>query len=163
MIYVTVGGQYMSFDRLINKIDEIALSIPEQIILQKGVSKIIPVNIEFFDFVDYRKAEEYIKNSKLVISHAGVGTINLAMKYCVPIIIMPRRKKYGELFNDHQLQVCDAVKMEKMNCIYIVEEVEELRDKILYVLSMAPVQVFHNKEGVENLINEIREFVESNS
>ena len=51
MILVTVGTHYLSFDRLIKKIDEIALSIDEEIIAQIGNSKYKPKNIKYFTLI----------------------------------------------------------------------------------------------------------------
>ena len=131
MIFVTVGNDFRSFDRLLRKIDEIALRIPKEIVVQKGYSRYRPRNAEYFDFVPMNAAIEYLKSSKLVISHAGIGTIILCKRYGMPILILPRRKRYGEHMNDHQMEIAKALEGRESENIFVVYEEDQLEEKIL--------------------------------
>lgn len=161
MIYVTVGEHCQSFDRLITKIDEIVPSFDEKIVLQKGPSNYRPENMEYFDFTGPREAEEYIKQARLVVSHAGIGTIILAQKHRVPIIITPRRKMHGEHLNDHQTQICQAMKMEKRANIFVVEKMEDLKDRIKSILSSTQPIPGRVHNGRDKIINEIKDYLNS--
>lgn len=160
MIFVTVGNHFQGFDRLIKKIDEIASSIPDEIVIQKGYSKYIPRNVRYFDFVPMDEAMEYIRNSRLVISHAGVGTIILCKEFGVPLLIVPRRKKYGEHSNDHQLEIAKAIEERGDKNISIVYEEEYIGEKILKILKIKEQVRFLNL-GRENLIRTIKNFINS--
>jgi len=163
MIYVTIGGHPQPFDRLIKKVDKIAPFFDEEFIVQKGVSKYIPQNCKCLDFAYYEENENYIKQAKLVISHAGVGTIILARKYNVPIIIVPRLKKYNEHLNDHQLDICNALVKEPRKGIYVVFDIEQLQQTIEKVLNegIQEIKCSNDAEkGKEKIVQEIIRFID---
>lgn len=110
MIFVTVGSHYQGFDRLIKKMDEIAGKIDEKVIMQIGHTNYKPVNAEYFDFVeDFGKIEELNRDARVVVSHAGAGSILTALKLGTPVIVVPRLKKYNEHMDDHQLEIAEVM------------------------------------------------------
>lgn len=159
MIFVTVGNHFQGFDRLIKKIDEIASSIPDQIAIQKGYSKYIPRNVRYFDFVPMDEAMEYIRNSRLVISHAGIGTILLCRKYGVPMIIIPRRKKYGEHGTDHQIEIAKVLEQRKDTLLSIIYDEDHLEDKINEILGRKEKPTSEINNGRTHLIQAIQTFI----
>jgi beta-1,4-N-acetylglucosaminyltransferase len=134
MIFVTVGNDFRNFNRLLKKIDEIAHHIPSEIVIQRGYSDHQPKNINYFEFVPMDRAIKYIQESELVVSHAGIGTIFLCKKYGIPLIIVPRRKKFGEHMNDHQLEIAKALERREDKNIYVVNEEDRLEEIVLKVL-----------------------------
>jgi UDP-N-acetylglucosamine transferase subunit ALG13 len=80
-----------------SKADEIASRTSYDILIQKGYSSYRPQSARYFDFVPIQTAIEYIRTSELVISHAGIGTIILCKEHGIPLIILPRKKKYGSM------------------------------------------------------------------
>lgn len=122
MIFVTVGNHTQGFDRLIRQIDNLAPEIKEKIIIQKGYTKYIPKNCEYFDFSP--NLENYYKKARIVICHTGVGTlIELLLKYKIPIITIPRTQKFGEHINDHQIGTAQYFeKRTKIRAIYDLNE-----------------------------------------
>jgi len=160
MIFVTAGNHFQEFDRLLKKVDEIAPRIPHEIVIQKGYSKYVPQNTKYFDFVPMERAMEYIQRSDLVISHAGIGTIILCKENGIPLIIFPRRKKYGEHGTDHQMEIAQVLEERGDKNIYIVYEENQLEEKIREVVGKKEIVQVENK-GRENLIRTIREFIET--
>ena len=47
----------------------------------------------------------YIRNASIVICHAGAGTLIHVLQAGKVPVVMPRRKKYGEHIDDHQLEL----------------------------------------------------------
>lgn len=160
MIFVTVGNDYRNFDRLLKKMDEIAPLIPSEIVIQRGYSRYLPKNTKHFEFVSMNKAIEYIRSSQLVISHAGIGTIILCKEYGVPIIILPKRRRYGEHMNDHQLEIAKVLEERGDKGIYVIYEEGQLEEKITEVLRSRKTFAPTNNIGRANLIRTIREFIE---
>jgi beta-1,4-N-acetylglucosaminyltransferase len=160
MIFVTVGNDYRNFDRLLKKMDKIAPLIPSEIVIQRGYSRYLPKNTKHFEFVSMNKAIEYIRRSQLVISHAGIGTIILCKEYGVPIIILPRRRRYGEHMNDHQLEITKVLEERGDKSIYVIYEEGQLEEKITEVLRSQKTFAPTNNIGRANLIRTIREFIE---
>ena len=160
MIFVTVGNDFRSFDRLLKRMDEIAPVLPEEVIIQRGYSKFRPVNARSFDFVSMEKAIEYIKESRLVVSHAGIGTIMLCKEYGIPMIILPRRKRFQEHINDHQIEIAGALEERKDENIYVVYDEHRLKEKVMDVLERAARYAPAGNAAKSNLIRTIREFIE---
>ncbi len=135
MIYVTVGGYEGGFNRLVQSIDAIAPTFSEEIIIQKGGSSYIPRCAQYFDFISFPEAREYIRAAHLVVAHAGCGTILLALQYGVPLIIVPRRKHLKEHNTDHQMEICKALSMEPRPLLRVVEDTGSLKEAMLALLA----------------------------
>lgn len=160
MIFVTVGNHYQSFDRLIKRVDEIATHLSNEIVIQRGYSEYVPQNTKYFDFVPANIAMEYIQKSDLVVSHAGMGTIILCKEYGIPMIIFPRREKYKEHVNDHQMEIAQVLEERGDKNIYIVYEESQLEEKMMEVVGKKEI-VHAESRGRENLVRTIKEFVEA--
>ncbi len=126
MIFVTVGNHNQGFDRLIKKMDEIAGKTDEQVIMQIGCMTYKPVNAEYFSFLEsFEEILRLNREARVVVSHAGAGSIVTALKEKTPVIVVPRLKKYNEHMNDHQLEIAKAMSENKnVTVIYDVENLE---------------------------------------
>lgn len=161
MIYVTVGGTQFPFYRLINQIDKIALDFKDEyFIVQKGVTKygFKSKNVKSIDFCTFKESEEYIKSAKIIISHAGTGTIVQSRQYAVPLIIVPRLKKYKEHVNDHQLDIVSQFEKSKLKGISVVRDIKFLENELRKVLSTNEKWEVKLK-GKENIIRQIKKII----
>ena len=130
-IFVTLGTQKFQFDRLLKKIDELIEEKyikREDIIVQCVYSEYQPKNFEMFSMKPQNEIENIMKNSDLVITHSGTGSIITSLKLKKKIIIVPRLKKYGEHVDDHQIELAEVFK-EKVNII-VVNDMEQLKSSI---------------------------------
>lgn len=127
MIFVTVGNHNQGFDRLIKKMDEIAGKTDEQVIMQIGYTTYKPVNAEYFSFLEsFEEILRLNREARVVVSHAGAGSIVTALKEKTPVIVVPRLKKYDEHMNDHQLEIAKAMSENKnVTVIYDVEDLDD--------------------------------------
>jgi UDP-N-acetylglucosamine transferase subunit ALG13 len=160
MIFVTVGNDFRSFDRLLKKMDEIAPSLPHDLVIQRGYSRYRPLNGTCFDFVPMEKAIDYMKESRMVVSHSGIGTIILCREHGIPLLVLPRRKRYEEHMNDHQLEVAAALEERQDGNIHVVYDENRLKERILEILRGPARCAPTVNMGKSNLIRIIREFVE---
>lgn len=125
MIFVTVGSQ-LPFDRLVMAIDEWAKLNPEEtVVVQSIKSGYIPTYCELFDYIEPSKWQEMLNNAKLIVSHAGMGTILKCLDNKKPIVIMPRELKYNEIRNDHQLATIE--KLVDHAGVYVTRDAQELK------------------------------------
>lgn len=133
MVFVTFGTQKHSFERLIKKIVSSKELENEDIIIQSGYTKIDEKykrdNIEYFNFLNEEKYNEYIKKSEYVITHAGVGSILSAVKLNKKVLVVSRLKKYNEHMDDHQTQIAQEFKKKKF--VLILEEDDDIDKKII--------------------------------
>ena len=104
MIFVTVGNMD-PFDRLVKAIDHWALSNPsdEKVLAQIGDGQYIPTNCEYVRRMTPDEFEKNFREARLVVSHAGIGTIITAPELGKPIIVVPKKASLGEQRNEHQL------------------------------------------------------------
>lgn len=128
MIFITLGTQDKTFERLLIKIDEMINKgiIQEEVIVQAGYTKYKSKNMEIFDFIDMNQFNSYIERADKMITHAGVGSIINGINNGIPVLAVARRVKYGEHENDHQVEITNKFIEQQyiLGCLE-VEEVEE--------------------------------------
>ena len=109
MIFVTLGTQDKQFVRLIEAVNKI--DTDEQIVAQVGSTNCSKLklrdNIKIYDYLSDNEFDKYMNNARIIITHAGVGTIIKGLKLNKTMIVAARLKKYKEHVNDHQLQILD--------------------------------------------------------
>lgn len=127
MIFCTVGTQ-APFDRLIKIVDEIASEINEEIIAQVYRSNYIPKNFKTVDFLSPVEFNQYLSSARLIIAHAGMGSIISAMYHKKPIVVFPRIAKLGEHRNEHQMAT--AEKMEELGYVYVAYDQDQLKKMV---------------------------------
>jgi UDP-N-acetylglucosamine transferase subunit ALG13 len=145
---VTIGLLY-GFDRLIREMDEIAGGIAEEVIMQIGETAYESKNARYFRFASAEKMDQLYEDARVVVCHAGVGSILTALEHGKPIIAVPRRKKYGEHVDDHQLDI--AGEMEKEGRITVVCDVGELEDVLMNASTNSAVKVEKDNRLVRGL------------
>lgn len=102
MILVTVGTQ-LSFDRLVSALDAWAATQAEEVVAQVGPSALVFRHLQAKPFMRPDEMEARFAEARLVVAHAGMGSILSALKHRKPIIIVPRKASLGEHRNEHQL------------------------------------------------------------
>lgn len=123
MIFLTVGTQ-LPFDRLVSLVDEVAGSIPDEIFGQIGQTGITPKHFNFASFLSPLEFHEKVSNSRLIVGHAGMGTLLTAAKYRKPVAILARKREYNEHRNDHQLATVEQMK--KIPGVYAFKAADDL-------------------------------------
>ena len=118
MILVTVGNHVEPFDRLIKGMDELAEQIDEEVVMQTGHCTYEPKYARHFPFTSGKEMLELTKAARVQVCHAGSGSILLALRMGKPLVVVPRRLKYHEHIDDHQLQLAGAV--EKQGKLVVV-------------------------------------------
>lgn len=86
--------------------DEIQPILGEEIYAQVGKSSIVPNNMEVTTTLEPSQFDGLLDRCRVVVAHAGIGTIISAQKRQKPLIIFPREKAFGEHRNDHQVATC---------------------------------------------------------
>ena len=153
MIFVTVGNHYHGFERLIRKMDEIAGSIDEKVIMQIGPTNYKPKNAEYFDFKTYPEIQKLNQKARVVVCHGGEGSIITAIEQGTPVISVPRLKKYGEHNNNHQLEIVHAMAEEgKIVAVYDVNELEDA----LRTIGENPVRIGSERM---RLVSALKEYI----
>lgn len=109
MIYVTLGTMFLGFERLVEAADAIADGTGEQVILQLGNATRYPAHCEWFEFLPREECLDIQRHARVIVGHAGIGTVIDALSVQRPFVVMPRLKRFNEHMNDHQLEIAEAV------------------------------------------------------
>ena len=123
MIFLTLGTQ-LPFDRLVREVDAVAGRIDEPIFGQIGRSQFAPVNFPFVAELSPHEFQQRIRAARVIIGHAGVGTILAARRENKPLLMMARLSANAEHRNDHQ--VATARRLGGLPGMYVVESQHDI-------------------------------------
>ena len=155
MILLTVGMQ-LPFDRLVRTVDRVATELNEEIFGQIGNGSHVPINFAYRRAVAPAEFEQKVRDARVIVSHAGIGSLLVAKKYEKPIIFFPRRAALGEHRNNHQLATCSQ--LEEREGVYMAYDESELRAHLLAERLLPPRDEM-NKQSRFGLIENIRNFI----
>ena len=130
--FVSIGNGTESFSRLLEAVEKIAHQLPAPVIIQHGTTAFSSEYCQFFPFTDEEHFKELIKNADIFITHGGVGSILTALALGKKPIVVPRRKKYNEIINDHQ--VTFTAEFAKSELISLVNDQGDLTDNLLVAI-----------------------------
>lgn len=151
MIFVTVGTHEQQFDRLLKEIDRLKQEkvITDDVFIQTGFSAYQPKYANYKKILTRSEMEELIEKSDLIISHGGPSTFMPILTKGKKLIVAPRRKKYNEHVNDHQVEFVNQVK--KYYHLEVMIEVEELAGLLDKIEVNTTKPISNNKRFNQNL------------
>ena len=120
MIFVTLGTQAYPFDRLLSGLE----GVEEELIVQAGPSTRRPAGALWFDYLDYTPLLEYVRQARIVVAHAGIGTVMTVVAEGKRPVVVPRLRRYGEAVDDHQVPI--ARRLADAGLVRLVEDPETL-------------------------------------
>jgi len=133
VIIVTVGMQ-LGFDRLIAAMDDLAPQLGMPVIAQTGKGSYRPKNMEARTKIAPAEFEALVGDARLIVAHAGIGTVLTAARCKKPILLMPRSAELGEHRNDHQMAT--VRKLAGRPGIVVATDETELPARIAEALAM---------------------------
>jgi UDP-N-acetylglucosamine transferase subunit ALG13 len=137
MIFLTVGTQF-PFDRLVKSVDELLGDgvLNEEVFGQIGDTTYQPKHFQAVARLDKITFDQRFREASAIISHAGTGTITMAMDYGKSLLAMPRRRQYGEVVNDHQVAFAD--RFAALGYILVASDEQQLPAKVIQLKSFTP-------------------------
>jgi UDP-N-acetylglucosamine transferase subunit ALG13 len=135
LIFVATGFHCDPFDRLVEWVEDIASQgiFKELFFVQKAGSKVPLKSCRSIDFIEMDRFGNYMTDSRAVITHGGTGSIMTALMAGKRPIVVPRLKKFGEVCNDHQLEI--ANELQKKNWVYVATTEPEIVSSLRIVMS----------------------------
>jgi UDP-N-acetylglucosamine transferase subunit ALG13 len=113
MILVTVGNATQGFRRLLDAVDRLAGEGAfggDTLRVQSGHTRDFrPRHCRHQAFFSMDEFVALIHEASLIIAHAGAGTLFHALGAGKVPVVMPRRRKYGEHVDDHQVELVTAL------------------------------------------------------
>ena len=155
MIFVTVGTNEARFDRLLQAVESFDDS--DELVVQHGPSPVRPRGATCVDFLSFEEMIDHIRRARVLIMHAGVGSVLAALGNGARPLVVPRLKRFDEAVDDHQ--VAFGRRLHEEGLVEFVEDPAEL------VAAAARYEgSFAGQVGVEGrLVEELREFIRASS
>ena len=163
MIFVMLGTQNNSFQRLLEEVDKLISKhiIKEEVVVQAGYTQYQPKceKMKIIDFMPREELDTYEQNANFIITHGGVGSIITSLEKGKKVIAVPRLHQYGEHVNNHQTEIVE--KFNQGGNIIGLQTVEELEEAIKKVQDFEPKPYIENNkkmlEIIEKFIDNIKE------
>ena len=116
MIFVTVGTA--DFDQLVEKMDGLAASLHDQVIIQIGMSKYVPQNCEYFRFAP--TLDPYYEQADVVVAHGGLATTMEVLEKGKKLISVENKT----CIDGHQHDILQILSQEE--CLIWCQDLDEL-------------------------------------
>jgi UDP-N-acetylglucosamine transferase subunit ALG13 len=143
------------FERLVREMDKVAGRIDEEVIMQIGGTKYIPLKAKHFGFGTEDQVKLLCQKARIVVTHGGVGTILNVLQEGATVVVVPRLEKYDEAIDDHQLVfVQELEKKGRITAVYDVESLEQVLRKV----DVKPAQLVKDRRLVNALKMYIAKF-----
>jgi UDP-N-acetylglucosamine transferase subunit ALG13 len=157
MILVTVGTNEARFDRLL---EMVAGAVPgggahEELLVQHGPSPVRPAGAECVDFLPYDALADAIRQARVVVMHAGVGSIMTALANAKRPVVVPRLARLGEAVDDHQVAL--GRRLDAEGLVVCAETEDALRAAV----AEPPASTSLDLGPSRRLVADLRAFVEA--
>ncbi len=100
MIFATVGTHHQPFSRLLDALEE--LPGDEELVVQYGPGAPPARAGASAAFLPFGEILEYVHGARIIVTHAGVGSILCAIRAGHMPVVVPRLERLGEHVDDHQ-------------------------------------------------------------
>jgi UDP-N-acetylglucosamine transferase subunit ALG13 len=135
VIFVTIGSMF-PFDRLIRVMDAWAEAhASEEMLAQIGAGSYEPRHMPWVRRLDQQAFAHTVAEARLVVAHAGMGSVITAGQYGRPIVLLPRLQEWGEHTTDHQ--VATAAWLRDKPGIHVADRDEDLGPRVAEALAAA--------------------------
>ena len=159
MIFVTIGAVF-PFDRLVRLVDDIAPSLPgEAFFAQIGKGAYQPKNIPFTRFVPAAEFRSRLKDCKLLVGHAGMGTVLSALENAKPVVLLPRRLELDEHNTDHQMAT--ARWLATRPGLHVAMSDEDLLPAMMAALASHEARAPLSTSAPEGFLRRIRDYIDA--
>lgn len=121
MIFITTGSRSFQFNRLLKAVDDAIGEglIKDKVFAQIGSSDYKIKNYEYTEFLNHDEFNNKLNNCDVVLTHGGTGVIVNSVKMGKRVVAIPRLAQYGEVVDDHQIQLIKAFeKLEMVTSCY---------------------------------------------
>jgi len=157
LIFLTVGSWHKGFDRLVRAVEKLRRDnvISEEVVAQIGPGQYKPQTLRTMEFCSPRDFQQFIAEARVIIAHAGMGTIAEALSRSKPIIVVPRKASLNEANTDHQFTTARTLEAEGK--ILVAYDTEDLAGMVDRAGNFAP----SGSSLSNDLCGEVKAFIEN--
>jgi UDP-N-acetylglucosamine transferase subunit ALG13 len=152
MILVTIGTNEQPFDRLV--LAAAALDVDEPVVVQYGSCRAVEPREGWMDFTPYDELSELARQARVVVCHAGVGSILMARRAGKLPVVMARRHSLGEAVDDHQVEL--SRRLASSGLVTLVDDAADLASAVRTVTGTGGETVVKGLPGAAALAADLR-------
>lgn len=158
MILVLLGTQNNDFHRLLDEIERNIYNknINEEVIVQAGFTKYESSKMQILGMIPKKDLESLVEDANLIITHAGLGSIEMALEHGKKVIAVPRLKKYGEHVNNHQKDIEEDYN--KRGWLIGIDDVSKIKEAIIKAKYFKPKEYISPQN--DRIVNIIETFID---
>lgn len=155
MILAVTGMTAAPFRRLLGAIENLETMVDEDFVVQYGTGEppVTPRG-DWFSVTSRREMSALMRSARVIVSHAGAGSVGDALRTGKRPIVVPRRHPLREHVDDHQ--VAFARRLRDAGLVALVEDVNDLRDAIRDREMAAAAPFVHHDTLAQALAADIR-------
>jgi len=147
----------MPFDRMVRAVDGWAHERSRRdVFAQIGPTSWRPEHVEWTPFLEPDQFRSRVAAAKVLVAHAGMGSILTALEAGKPILVMPRRGDLKETRNDHQ--VATAKQFLALGRVAVAMDEHELPARLDELDRMAASEPI-SRHASPRLIEAVRSFI----
>ena len=155
--FVSVGNALQPFSRLLEQLVQLESCLPKPVYVQSGHNTFDVPNYTIEPFMPQAVFERRMNDAKVVITHAGVGSVLNALRLGKKAIVVPRRKAFGEHVNDHQVDF--AHRLCELGLVSNVPDISRLRELVEATCCEPEMPLKRNKTLVDDLFHTINSYI----
>lgn len=141
MILVTLGTHPVPMDRLLRRMDDLVASgeIADEVVVQTPALNYVPSHLTVHEIVPFERLRALVRDARVVISHAGPGSLALIRSEGRMPVVVPRSAAFREHVDDHQQRY--ARRIRELPGYLVVEDLDGLAAAIAEASETRPVKV----------------------
>ena len=158
MILVLLGTFQIEFPRPLMVIEQLLQEnkLQEKVIVQNGFTNFNSSLLDMRPFMSSEELDQLYKEARIIITHAGTGSLMKGIKMGKKIISIPRLKKYGEHIDDHQLEI--HTELANLQYIYPWNDGDSLEKILIDIENFHPAEYISHKN---DMINYLKSYIDS--
>lgn len=156
MILVTTGSSGGPFDRLLSVVGK--FDVDEEVVVQHGPSAVRPRGARCVGYLPFDEISRLVTEARVVVAHAGVGSILLCLMRGRTPLVVPRLPSLGEVVDDHQLAL--ARRLALSGAVTCVERIDDLPG-LVRAAAAGPAGIGRAPSDETALASELRRYIDS--
>jgi UDP-N-acetylglucosamine transferase subunit ALG13 len=161
MIFVTVGNAHDGSMRLLTGVDRLAgegVFSGELVVIQSGHNPDFrPQHCSAQAFFNMDEFQQKVREASVVVCHAGAGTLSAVLRAGKTPVVVPRRVKYNEIIDDHQLELLEAFAARGL--VVAALEIDALSEALREAKSRPAVSVDSVRKAIEKIGRAVDELI----
>ena len=125
----------------------------EELVIQCGQASFRPARATWDHQLSFEDLVDHVRRARVVVCHAGVGSVLIALEHGRRPVVVTRLKEHGEAVDDHQVPF--ARRLAAGGYVRLVDDLGGLAEELARPEGQAP-----SRDGAGGLASDLRGYLE---